>query len=122
MSPTFSNSARVQETSAAFVTMSSRQMQSSVAMGMLSYNEGYWKTSPAPAPAEIIWNNVQLRGWERGIRQLMSWGLVVALIIFFVPIVAFVQTLVNLEKLQNAKGFGWIGTLLDLPFIGGVHS
>jgi hypothetical protein len=44
----------------------------------------------------------------------MSLAPVAALIIFFVPIVAFVQTLVALEKLQ---GFRWIGTLLGLPFI-----
>jgi hypothetical protein len=96
-------------------------MQSSVSMGMMSYNEGYWKTSPAPAPAEILWNNVQLRSWERGIRYLLNWGIVFTLIICFVPIVAFVQTLVNLEKLQTTKGLGWIKNLLDLPFIGGMR-
>jgi Cytosolic domain of 10TM putative phosphate transporter len=54
-------SAGVQETSAAFVTLHQRQLQSVVAIGLMSYNENLWKTSPAPSPEEVIWRNVQAR-------------------------------------------------------------
>ena len=43
------------------MTLHQRQLQSTVAIGMVSYNEGLWQTAPAPSPEEIIWRNVQVR-------------------------------------------------------------
>lgn len=50
-----------EETSAAFVTVRQRQLQSTVTAGLMSYDAGLWRTRAAPSPAEIIWHNVQAR-------------------------------------------------------------
>lgn len=104
----------MQDTCSAFVTMSSRQLQSQVAMGMVSYHEGYWATTTAPSPGEIIWPNVQYRGWERRVREMVSWGVLVTLVLCFIPIVGVVQSLVNLEQMGGEV----TKTIVNIPFLG----
>ena len=113
----------MQETSAAFVTLHQRQLQSTVAIGMMSYDESLWQTQPAPSPNEIIWHNVQWRGWERGLRGILGWGVLVTLIICFVPIVTFLQQLVALDAYAQKPGvLGKIAkAIIDIPFVGGAH-
>lgn len=112
----------MQETSAAFVTMKSRKDQATCAGGLMSHNEGLWQTSPAPSPNEILWHNVQWREWERGIRSLLSWGVLATLIICFLPIVTILQQLIALDQYAERPGAegAWARWILDLPFVGGA--
>jgi hypothetical protein len=107
-----------QETSAAFVTMDSRHNQATVSLGMMSYNEGLWETAAAPSPNEIIWYNVQWRAWERGVRSIISWGVLVTLIFCFVPIVTVLTMITALDTFAKGSNGAWAKFILDLPFLG----
>ena len=106
----------MQETSAAFVTTRTRLTQSVATTGLMSFNEDLWTTKVAPAPNDVIWSNLALRGWERSIRNVISWVLFVVLIIMFFPIVALLQQIINLQS--YAKDGNWAQTILDLPVAG----
>jgi hypothetical protein len=71
-------------------------------------------------PEQVIWKNVAWRGWERGVRSLLAWGILVTIIIFMLPIIAILQQLINLEgysKKPGNEGY-WARWVLRLPFIG----
>ena len=106
----------MQETSAAFVTTRTRLTQSVATTGLMSFNEDLWTTKVAPAPNDVIWSNLALRGWERSIRNVISWVLFVVLIIMFFPIVALLQQIINLQS--YAKDGNWAQTILNLPVAG----
>lgn len=109
----------MQETSAAFVQLRSRQDQTALATGLLSYREDLWKASAAPDPAEIIWGSVSWRGWERSLRSMLVWGIFMGMLILMLPIIALIQQIVNLEG--YAKQDGTVGDIaqgiLDLPVV-----
>lgn len=109
----------MQETSAAFVTMTSRVDQTAVASGMLSYREDLWVVDKAPEPTEVIWRNVAFRGWERSLRSLLSWGIFSCLVVFMLPIITFITQLVNIQayaKKEGASG-AWARWILNIPFL-----
>lgn len=107
----------MQDTSAAFVTLTSRKMQTVLAASELSRNARYWRTSPAPDPCDIIWANVSRRVWERVVRQIAGWAIFAALVVSFVPVVAFVQSLINLEAYAAKEHGAWARWLLDAPVL-----
>lgn len=111
-----------EETSAAFVQLRSRQDQTALATGLLSYREDLWKASAAPDPAEIIWGSVSWRGWERSLRSMLVWGIFMGMLILMLPIIALIQQIVNLEG--YAKQDGTVGDIaqgiLDLPVVAQV--
>lgn len=65
---------------------------------------------------------MQWRGWERGLRGLLNWGVLITLILCFLPIVTLLQQLINLEQYAARKDtLGKIAKgILDVPLIGGT--
>ena len=86
------------------MTMTKRVDQTAVAAGMLSYREDLWMVDKAPEPTEVIWKNVAFRGWERSVRSLLAWGIFITLIVFMLPIIAFITQIVNLEVYASKPG------------------
>ena len=105
----------MQESAAAFVTVRNRLTQSVSTTGLMSYDEDYWVAHQAPPPNDIIWGNVKARGWERTVRGLLSWAAFGLMIFFFIPVVAAIQQLINLEGFrEDSSVVDWI---LDLSLI-----
>jgi len=139
-----------QETCTAFVTLRSRVTQSSLANGLQSHNESYWRTVTAPGPEEVMWDSIAYRGWERSVRALLAWGAFIAMCLFFLPPVAFVQVrgeglekcgsrelaaslrtacgntprpvqgLINLDRYRASDATGLVEWLTSAPFISGA--
>jgi hypothetical protein len=109
----------VQETCAAFVTLTTRRDQATVATGMLSYREDLWVCDAAPEPTEVLWNNVSWRGWERGIRGLLAWGIFITLIVFMIPIITAITQLFNISAYAQKEGAAgaWARWILSIPVI-----
>ena len=64
---------------------------------------------------------VQWRGWERGLRALLGWGILVCIIIFFLPLVTLLQQVINLDQLASQGGVSWAASISNVPFIGRAH-
>jgi hypothetical protein len=111
-----SRSRAAQDSSAAFVTARTRLTQSVATTGLMSFNEGLWNASVAPAPNDVLWQNLARRGWERSLRNTLGWAIFVTIIIMFVPVVALLQQVINLQG--YAKDGNWAQTILDLPVAG----
>lgn len=61
---------------------------------------------------QVLWNNLSMSPWMRKIRSLISWGITIALIIFWGPIVAFVGLISNINTLANTVSFlSWIKSI-----------
>eukprot|EP01025_Chloroclados_australasicus_P044560 TRINITY_DN4839_c0_g1_i1.p1 TRINITY_DN4839_c0_g1~~TRINITY_DN4839_c0_g1_i1.p1 ORF type:complete len:864 (-),score=85.35 TRINITY_DN4839_c0_g1_i1:389-2929(-) len=81
--------------SSAFVTFRKRVPQAVSASAFLTHDERFWRTRQAPAPTDIIWNNLMYRLWEKNWRNLISWTLYILMIAFYAIPVAFVQALIT---------------------------
>ncbi|KAK3715002.1 phosphate metabolism protein 7 [Vermiconidia calcicola] len=67
-------------------------------------------------PEEVIWSNLKIKWWERGIRKVVTLSIVVALIIFWSIPVAFVGAISNVDKLVGPDGYlPQLGFILDMP-------
>jgi hypothetical protein len=64
---------------------------------------------------------MQWRGWERGLRRLLGWGILVTLMITFLPIVTLLQQLIALDQYAE-QGQDWAKAVLNIPFIGGAPA
>ncbi len=75
-------------------------------------------------PTEILWSNLKIKWYERGIRKTLTLAAVVALIIFWSIPVAFVGSISNIDKLVGKKGLipqlNFIVTVLPKPVLGVV--
>jgi hypothetical protein len=75
----------------------------------------YPRTPEAPCPQQflqVIWNNLSMSPWMRKFRYLISWGITIALIIFWGPIIAFVGLISNINTLANTVSFlNWINKI-----------
>lgn len=65
------------------------------------------------APGQVIWENLNIRGWERSIRRAASIGFAAALTIFWSIPVAFVASIANVDKLVEL--LPWLSFLNKLP-------
>ncbi|KAK5165486.1 phosphate metabolism protein 7 [Saxophila tyrrhenica] len=76
------------------------------------------------SPSEIIWGNLKIKWYERGVRFTLTLALVVALIIFWSIPVAFVGAISNVDKLVGPNGYipqlNFIVTVLPKPILGVV--
>eukprot|EP00775_Hariotina_reticulata_P002150 gene2150-2468_t len=77
---------------------------------------GVWTVTAAPAPDSLLWKHLGLRSWERATRRGIVIAVLVVVALFYSIPVAFVQGLLQLDRLQNVPV---IGTLVRLPV---VHS
>jgi hypothetical protein len=83
---------------AAFVTFKERSAATAAAAGMHSHDECAWRVQPAPGTDEIVWSNLGMRHWQRVVRNLAMWAAFVALLVFYLPVVAAIQAVVNLDN------------------------
>ena len=94
---------------------SSRAAQVRAATSLHHHDETYWCITRAPSPDEILWDNLGIRAWQRGLRFSLLWLLYLGLLfVFIIPIVA-VQGLINLEALVDfSRG---LKVLTSTPFV-----
>ncbi|RCH77760.1 hypothetical protein CU098_000546, partial [Rhizopus stolonifer] len=64
----------------------------------------------AIAPSDVIWENMNIKSFERLVRRFLSILITSAIIIFWAVPVVFVQAIANLEKLSKI-----------LPFLDGIN-
>ena len=108
------------ESCAAFVTARTRLTQSVSTTGLISFDTNYWTAEPAPQPDDVIWDNVPYRGFERSVRKWFAWAIFIGLVLLFIPIVAFLQQIINLDSYAKYSPNNWAGAILDLPVVGGA--
>jgi hypothetical protein len=95
-------------------TCSDRASANSAASGLQSYDETAWRIQPAPHSDEIIWGNLSMRYKQRVMRSLGMWVLFIAILVFYLPITAAIQMVVNL---QNASAIPGLNVIVRLPFV-----
>lgn len=69
----------------------------------------YCKTSLAPEPRDIIWNNVSIPSNERRLRQLLVSAFTFALFIFYIPPLTFLASLLSPNTIKK-----YLPALFDL--------
>uniref|UniRef100_A0A383WQ20 ERD4-related membrane protein n=1 Tax=Tetradesmus obliquus TaxID=3088 RepID=A0A383WQ20_TETOB len=99
---------------AAFVTFNDRASANAAATGLQSYDETAWRIQPAPDSEEIIWGNLSMRYKQRVMRSLGMWVVFIAMLVFYLPITAAIQMVVNL---QNASAIPGLNIIVRLPFV-----
>ncbi|KAI8468680.1 MAG: hypothetical protein J3K34DRAFT_426590 [Monoraphidium minutum] len=99
---------------AAFVTFNDRYTQTLAATGLHAQDELAWRVQGAPGADEIIWGNLGLRYWSRITRTIAMWALFIAILVFYLPVVAAIQAVVNLENVRNVPG---LGVITRIPFV-----
>lgn len=65
-----------------------------------------WKVSEAPAPNEVIWANISQPPTQQLVGSLLAWGALISIIVFFIPIILFLQQIVNLVCFQPGPPSG----------------
>jgi hypothetical protein len=69
-------------------------------------------------PAEVIWGNLKIKGWERFIRSWVTSAIVIALIIFWSIPVAFIGVISNINYWIGPGGkTPWLGFLNKIPTV-----
>ena len=96
--------------------MRTRQTRAAAATGLLHADGSAWKTEGAPASNEVIWANVATPANRRWLGGMASWAILISIMVFFLPIIAGLQQLVNLEG--YAKPGNWAEWLMDAPVLG----
>jgi hypothetical protein len=79
-----------------------------------SYDETAWRIQPAPHSDEIVWGNLSMRYKQRVMRSLAMWVAFIAMLVFYLPITAAIQMVVNL---QNASAIPGLNVIVRLPFV-----
>lgn len=107
----------MQDTSTAFVTFNSRLQQAAAVQGLQYHDEGVWKTTQAPEPRAVLWDNVTMRQWQREWRSYFVW-------IFFVIMMLCASPLYQCNG-PSLHTFTIIGCCLDSragPWPGSVRG
>jgi hypothetical protein len=73
---------------------SNRYAANAAATGLHSYDEGAWRTQPAPDADEVIWKNLPMRQNTRVKRALLMGVAFVALLLLYLPLTAAIQVCV----------------------------
>lgn len=106
--------ARTQITGSAFVSFNTRWSQVVGASAFFHHFESVWNSNPAPHPAEIVWENLKMRTWERTLRTVVSWILFALLCAFFMIPIGAAQALIELDQLEN---YAVIGDIVTFPLV-----
>lgn len=99
---------------AAFVTFKDRFTANAAATGLHSYDETAWRVQPAPSSDEIVWGNLPMRHKQKVARTAGMWAVFVVLLIFYLPVTAAIQAVVNLDNVKKVPG---LGLVTRLPFV-----
>ena len=98
----------------AFVKFKTRSLQCKVATNLHHHNETAWIIQQAPAPDDVIWENIGMRSWERIARMSFFWGVYVFLLFFYIVPVSAIQAMIEVPRLAN---IAVIGDIVTLPFV-----
>lgn len=101
----------------AFITFN-RQISAHLAMQALTHHEPYRMSGRyiEVAPDDIIWDNLGLNPYEIKVRFAISWGITIALIIFWSIPVSFVGVVSNIYSVCSAATWlAWICNLGSVP-------
>lgn len=74
-----------------FVTFRDRWACSAATAALHRRTTTAWITQPAPDAEDVVWSNLRLRGWERGIRWFVTTSIIALIVINFTVIITFVQ-------------------------------
>ena len=85
----------------AFVSFDSRWGAAVCAQTQQSRNPTLWLTNWAPEPRDVYWRNLAIPFISLSIRKLVISLSVFALVFFYMIPIAFVQSLANLEGLEE---------------------
>lgn len=99
---------------AAFVTFNDRLNANAAATGLHSYDEAAWRVQPAPDSDEVLWGNLPMRRSQRVARGLITGAIFVAILVFYLPVTAAIQAVVNLDNVKSVPG---LGKVTELPFV-----
>ncbi|GAB4834805.1 hypothetical protein Ancab_033073 [Ancistrocladus abbreviatus] len=99
----------------AFVSFNSRWGAAVCAQTQQSKNPTWWLTSWAPEPHDVYWHNLAIPFVSLRIRKLVIAISVFALVFFYMIPIAFVQSLANLEGLEQVAPF--LKPVIELKFI-----
>jgi hypothetical protein len=100
---------------AGFVSFNSRWGAAVCAQTQQSKDATKWLTEWAPEPRDVYWNNLSIRYVELNSRRIMVSIIVFLLVFFFLIPVTFVQSLANLDSLNQM--FPFLHSLTNQKFI-----
>ncbi|KAK9845039.1 hypothetical protein WJX74_009951 [Apatococcus lobatus] len=63
------------------------------------------KIKAAPAPSDIVWQNIKLSGKQRKVRFMVIWVLFALLALFYMIPVGAIQAILEVQRLQNITPF-----------------
>ncbi len=72
----------------------------------------YMSVAEAPAPQQVLWQNLATPWWTRRLRSVLVWTVVLAAILAYTIPVAFASSLANLTALSHTQAFGWLRPLV----------
>lgn len=102
---------KLKATGVAFVTfekMSSAQIASQV---LHASRPSESITCLAPEPRDIVWSNVNLSPWSLRIREVISFGLMALLLLFWTIPIGSLASLLSYKEIK--KIMPWLGELID---------
>ncbi|KAH8975733.1 hypothetical protein BDL97_01G174200 [Sphagnum fallax] len=100
---------------AGFVSFNSRWGAAVCAQTQQSKDATRWLTEWAPEPRDVYWNNLSIRYVELNSRRIVVAVIVFLLVFFFLIPVTFVQSLANLDSLNQM--FPFLRSLTNQKFI-----
>ncbi|GMH40978.1 hypothetical protein BSKO_08888 [Bryopsis sp. KO-2023] len=103
-------------TASAFVTFKTRFAQVVAATSLHHHFENFWHAEAAPHPDEVIWENLKWRSWERSSRKILVWSAFAMLCLFFMIPIAFIQALIEIDRLEK---YPVIGSIVTFPLVKG---
>jgi hypothetical protein len=93
---------------------SERYTANTAATGLHCYDETAWRIQPAPGADEVLWGNLSMRYNHRVARTIGMWALFIAFLLFYVPVTAAIQAVVNLDNIRSVPG---LGLITRIPFV-----
>lgn len=96
---------RQKQLGAALVFFTSRVAAASAAQSLHAQLVDTWTVSDAPESRELIWNNLNIKFFERQIRQYVVYAIVALTIMFYMIPIGFVSALTTLDNLKKILPF-----------------
>eukprot|EP00747_Dinoflagellata_sp_TGD_P136968 gnl/TRDRNA2_/TRDRNA2_175612_c0_seq1.p1 gnl/TRDRNA2_/TRDRNA2_175612_c0~~gnl/TRDRNA2_/TRDRNA2_175612_c0_seq1.p1 ORF type:complete len:976 (+),score=209.99 gnl/TRDRNA2_/TRDRNA2_175612_c0_seq1:179-2929(+) len=102
--------------SAGFVTFRGPRDRDMAVWTQLRSDEDEFVLSVPPDPADVIYADLTSNEHKRVTKQIVGYGLIVGLIVLFIPIVGFISQLADLTKIEHS--FHIVKVIItDFPFL-----
>jgi hypothetical protein len=46
----------------------------------------------------VVWQNLGIRFWERNLREMIMWGILVLIILFYLPVCVALQSIIQVRR------------------------